>query len=70
MGAGSRTVLVERERAGRPNCDADLPAAERATTLEPPHVRPDRAEQGGFLSGYRVLDLTDERGLVGRPHAR
>ena len=24
----------------------------------------DRAESGGFLSGYRVLDLTDERGIV------
>ena len=36
MGAGSRAVLVERERA----------------------------DSGGFLSGYRVLDLTDERGMV------
>ena len=26
--------------------------------------RADRAGQGGFLSGYRVLDLTDERGMV------
>ena len=24
----------------------------------------DRAGSGGFLSGYRVLDLTDERGIV------
>ena len=36
MGAGSRAVLVERERV----------------------------DSGGFLSGYRVLDLTDERGMV------
>jgi len=26
--------------------------------------RPDRADQGGFLFGYRVLDLTDERGMA------
>jgi crotonobetainyl-CoA:carnitine CoA-transferase CaiB-like acyl-CoA transferase len=25
---------------------------------------PDRAVPGGFLSGYRVLDLTDERGMI------